>query len=145
MKKTIAACSILVALACAVLLSNRKIRESRAELMGRQMAAVLEKDPENLPRSGWPDEFRQTNLGQLDCRGRTVTEVIGMVNKQIAEAFPQGPKLCIMMGIEEDEGEVVSRDLPEATVDQRITDLLAFVPKPTKGDVMAISYSIHWR
>jgi hypothetical protein len=39
---------------------------------------------------------------------------------------------------------VVGHDLPEATVDQRMSDLLAFVPKPTNGDVRAISYSIHW-
>ena len=112
--------------------------------MGRQMVTELERDFENLPGSGWSKEFRQTNLGQLDCRGRTVTEVIGMVNKQIAEALPQGPQLRIMMGIEEVYGEVVSRDLPEATVDQRISDLLAFMPKPTNGDVRAISYSMHW-
>jgi hypothetical protein len=144
MKKIIAACLILVALACAVLLSNQKIRESRAEQMGRQMVTGLEKDLENLPGSGWSEESRSTSLGQLDCRGRTVTEVIGMVNKQIAEALPQGPQLRIIMGTEEGYGELVGHDLPEATVDQRMSDLLALVPKPTNGDVRAISYSIHW-
>jgi hypothetical protein len=144
MKKAIAACLILVALACAVLLSNRKIRESRAERMGRQMMTSIENDFESLPGSGWPEEFRSTSLGQLDCRGRSVIEVIGMVNKQIAEALPQGPQLRIIMGMEEGYGEVVSHDLPESTVDQRMSALLAFVPMPTNGDVRAISYSIHW-
>lgn len=67
-----------------------------------------------------------------------------MTNKQLDEKFPKEPRLHISMSGAEIYDEVLDRDLTEDFVDKRISDLLAFLPKPANGDVRAVSYSINW-